>query len=54
MLDEEPWQKLGDDLRGWFEMSGIIQWWSTVRPNLSPEFVALVEEILAEEPDRGE
>jgi hypothetical protein len=34
--------------------TGITTWWHEHRPNFSPEFVALVEEILGEEPDRGE
>jgi hypothetical protein len=48
-------------LRGLFR-SGMQQWWETPPDTLgpdrteimSPAFVALVEEILGEEPDRGE
>ncbi len=54
MLDEERWQKHYADVRGYFEMPGVVQWWRTTPPNLSPEFVALVEEILGEEPDRAD
>ena len=54
MLDEERWQKHYADVRGWSEMPGFAQWWRTIPPNVSPEFVALVEEILGEEADRGE
>jgi hypothetical protein len=55
MLDEEPWRKTCDDVRGFCEMSGVVQWWGAMRPpSHSPEFVALVDEILGEEPDRGE
>ena len=60
MLDEERWQKHYGDLRSLFiRVPGVSEWWraSTMRPTLSPEFVALVEEILGEETegaDRGE
>ena len=51
MLDEERWQKHYADVRAFFERPGVVQWWRTTPPHLSPEFVALVEEILGEEPD---
>jgi hypothetical protein len=52
MLDEERWQKHYGDLRSLFRSSpGVREWWkaSTMRPTMSLEFVALVEEILGEE-----
>jgi hypothetical protein len=53
MLDEDRWQIHYADVRELFANPGIAQWWRTMPPNMSPEFVALVEEILGEEPDRG-
>ncbi len=49
MLDEERWQKHYADVRGFFGWPGVVQWWRATPPNVSPEFVALVEEILGEE-----
>jgi hypothetical protein len=39
------------NLRGFFRSPGVVAWWSTGpgRPHLSPDFVAPVEEILAEQ-----
>jgi len=54
MLDEDRWQKHYADVRGFFQSPGVAQWWRAAPPNVSPEFIALVEEILGEEPDRGE
>ena len=55
MLDEAGWQMLQRYLRGYAQMPGVVQMWhEEPNPFLSPEFVALVEEILAEEADRGE
>ncbi len=57
MLDEERWQKHYGDLRSLFiRVPGVSEWWraSTMRPTMSPEFVALVEEILGEEPERAD
>jgi hypothetical protein len=54
MLEEARWQISLRDLRAFLSNPGLVQWWKTMPPNLSPEFAALVEEILAEEPDRGE
>jgi hypothetical protein len=54
MLDDVRWQAAQRDLETFVRQPGVIQWWQTTQPNLLPEFVALVEEILAEEPDRGE
>jgi hypothetical protein len=54
MLDEASWQMLLRILRGYARMPGVVQMWRE-RPDvfLSPEFSALVEEILAEEAERG-
>jgi len=56
MLDEGRWQIHRADVVAFFRRNpGIREWWrTTTMANLSPEFVALVEEILGEEPDRGE
>jgi hypothetical protein len=58
MLAEDRWRPHDSTLRGFFGMPGFARWWNEqsieMRSILSPEFVALVEEILAEEPDRGE
>ena len=54
MLEQDLWEKHLADVHQLFSNLGIAQWWRATQPNLSPEFVALVEEILGEEPDRGE
>jgi hypothetical protein len=56
MLDEERWQKHYADVRSIFGSPGVGEWWRARQagPSMSPEFVALVEEILGEEPDRGD
>jgi len=54
MLDEAGWQMLLRILRGYAQMPGVVQMWRE-QPNrfLSPEFTALVEEILGEEAEGG-
>jgi hypothetical protein len=54
MLDEDRWQMHYADARQMFQKPGVVQWWRAAPPNVSPAFIALVDEILAEEPDRGE
>jgi hypothetical protein len=54
MQDEDRWQISRRDLELFFQMPGVVQWWKATPSTLSPHFVALVEEILGEEPDRGE
>ena len=55
MLDDERWQRHYTSVRLLFQSPGVGQWWrATTTPNVSPEFFALVEEILGEEPDRAE
>jgi hypothetical protein len=54
MLDEELLEKHLLDLKSIFQSPGFVQWWRGAEPHVSPEFNTLVEEILAEEPDRGE
>ncbi|MBW2498404.1 MAG: hypothetical protein JRF61_14115 [Deltaproteobacteria bacterium] len=49
MLDEERWAISQRDLALFLQGSGVAQWWQAQPSTLSPEFVALVEEILAEE-----
>lgn len=56
VLDEDRWQLPKRDLMVFLRNPGVAQWWRSPvrRAAFSPEFVALVEEILGEEPDRGE
>jgi hypothetical protein len=58
MLDEDRWRLFRSALQGYFTFPGFRRWWKVMEGGLinmlSPEFAALVEEILAEEPDRGE
>jgi hypothetical protein len=55
MLDDDSWRTLLRILEGYKTNPGFSQWWwSGAKHSLSTEFVALVEEILGEEPDRGE
>jgi hypothetical protein len=53
MLDEDRWQVPRHDLKAFLSGPGLVQWLRGTPPGmLSPEFVTLVAEILAEEPDR--
>jgi hypothetical protein len=55
MLVEERWQYFSKELLSVFRSPGARQWWKTTSDldrSLSPEFVALVEEILGEEPEQ--
>jgi len=58
LFDEDRWRMHRVGLKQLFESPGARQWWKTMAPKSvtvgSPEFVALVEEILREERDRGE
>jgi len=49
MLDEERWRMHYLDVVLFFQRPGVREWWRTSTPNLSPEFVSLVEEILVEQ-----
>ncbi len=50
MLDEERWRLHLSSLRSFLRMPGFSECWrATQGMDLSPEFVALVEEILGEE-----
>ena len=56
MLDAERWRVYRSALQGFFSQAGFHQWWKAnpelAQSNmLSPEFVALVEEILGGGPD---
>jgi hypothetical protein len=52
MLDAEWWQKHFAAVRQFFTQPGAVQWWDVLpKELLSPEYVALVEEILGEEPE---
>ena len=65
MLEEHRWEVHRGDIAMMFTTPGVVTWWRTTSPGVSgnassrmrsaphsPEFVALVEEILAEESDR--
>ncbi len=57
MLDDERWEMHRADIGGLFGIPGVAQWWRSARQrrsSFSPAFVALVEEILGEEPDRAD
>jgi len=57
MLDDGRWEMHRTDITSLFEFSGIAQWWSSTRARrsgFSPEFSALVDEILGEEPESAE
>jgi hypothetical protein len=51
LLDLDRWQQNRSQLRSIFRPPGITSWWADEMDasNFSPEFVALVEEILGEE-----
>jgi hypothetical protein len=55
MLEESRWRVYSSNLRSFFRAPGVVAWWNTEpqRPDLSPEFIALVEEILDEGPDHA-
>ena len=56
LLDEDRWLIHSAGLRAVLGIAGVGQWWKSAMHTgaASPEFTALVEEILAEEPDRAE
>jgi hypothetical protein len=56
LLDEGRWLQTHSQLAFVLQPLGVRRWWESgqIPGVLSPEFVALVEEILAKEPERGE
>jgi hypothetical protein len=53
LLDEDRWLIHSAGLRGVLRFPGVGQWWKlAIPPPLSPDFIALVEEILGEEAER--
>jgi hypothetical protein len=55
VLSEDRWVLIRNVIAHHAPSAGFRAWWkSYAHDTLSPEFVALVEEILGEEPDRGE
>ena len=54
MFDEDRWQLSLGELRRLLQSPAFVEVWNEKPYVLSPEFVDLVEEILGEEPDRGE
>jgi hypothetical protein len=51
MFDEGRWQMSIAELKWNLQHPGVITLWEQMRLSLSPAFVAVVEEILAEEPE---
>jgi hypothetical protein len=51
LLEEGRWQQVRGQLKGTLQPPGAIRWWESNQMGgvLSPEFVALVDEILGEE-----
>ncbi|MDH3729285.1 MAG: hypothetical protein OER77_17275, partial [Myxococcales bacterium] len=49
MLEADRWEVRRASLVQILANPGLVQWWRAMPPALSPEFVALVEEILGEE-----
>jgi hypothetical protein len=49
LLDQDRWEKELSAFAGLLGSPGVAQWWKASHPKNSPEFVALVEEILGEE-----
>jgi len=56
MFDEGRWQQIHSQVAFILQPPGVTSWWASgqIPGVLSPEFVALVEEILGEEPGRGD
>jgi hypothetical protein len=55
LLDEDRWQYQLLSLSTTLRFPGVAQWWNAEGyRNFSPELVALVEEILGEEPERAD
>ena len=54
MFDEDRWQLSLGELRMFLQSPAFVELWNAKEYVLSTEFVALVEEILGEEPDRGD
>jgi hypothetical protein len=55
MLDGDRWEMQRAIILDFFRNPSFVQWWKTAAPqSLSPEFVALVSEILGEEPERAD
>jgi len=56
MLDKDLWNINLAQLTAQFRSPGVAQWWAShyMATTFSPEFAALVEEILGEERDRGD
>ncbi|MBW2498387.1 MAG: hypothetical protein JRF61_14030 [Deltaproteobacteria bacterium] len=46
------WELHQTDIVAQLRTPGVVPWWREQRPSFSPEFVALVEEILGEERGR--
>jgi hypothetical protein len=49
LLDEDRWQISARTLVSFLQNPGVAHWWRSTPSTLSPEFIALVEEILGEE-----
>jgi hypothetical protein len=51
LLDKNRWELHQTDIVAQLRTPGVATWWREHRPSFSPEFIALVEEILGEEPE---
>jgi hypothetical protein len=49
LLDKNRWELHQTDIFAQLRTPGVATWWREHRPSFSPEFVALVEEIRAEQ-----
>jgi hypothetical protein len=54
MFDESRWQMSLGELRWNLQQPGVVSLWGEIRKTLSSEFVALVDEIFAGDPDRAD
>jgi hypothetical protein len=54
MLDDDRWGVQRAVVANLFGNPNIVQWWKANQPIVSPEFVALVSEILGKESGRGD
>ena len=57
MLDSDRWRLHRGQLEETFDAPGVVQWWKRFPRGpefFGPEFVALVSEILGEEPERAD
>jgi hypothetical protein len=54
MFDEDRWRMCMTELKYYSQQPGSVSLWDGIRETLSSEFIALVNEILGEEPERAD